>query len=899
VGSAALPHLRLLGVLAGGLLAAIVLSLAFFSWPSSGPGGPDANGVIALTIQLEPGHRDADDVDETDDVDGAGAIVDIPEQSGALVIAADVGDRFAARFDDGDGPGVWIKLEHQLDEAPDLTEDERALAGESMGEGPQQTRLALPPLLIDPAARQLELVRLSGDGGDPVVAFVPTDPPEPTQPQVAGKRQLAEGALATAQGQPAIVARSGWTGRGWASNNAGCGNGPWYSDNIQALVIHHTVSSNNYGADQVDDMLRAILYAHVDINGWCDIGYNFVVDRFGTIWEGRSGGIDRPVIGGHAKGFNTSAVGVALLGQHQAGASPTPARPTSPAEAAVTSLATWKLGRHGVDPNGTTWLKNRSTSGAHRHTPGQWHLVPTVVGHRDLGLTACPGNLALDFVRDLGRRVTQSGVETVPYRFEAWNPFPHGPGFALVAADGTFTVAGSASIAGIGVARSEISGVVPAPSPGAIAIAARSGSQGRGVDGYALYRDGVVRPLGDAPPVADRPAGGRTAVDIGISESTGGWVMTADGAVIGFGGQPDRPVGAGSASTVVGGDLNRAGDGYLVESTGQLRPVGSAPAHQIGPQVVNAVDVAVRRTGDSGWVVTDQGQLLPFGGAPPAAITAPGGFRAGLTVSAVVAADDGVGGWVLSSDGQLWPFGRERLVFPLVTDAANRDAADVALVGSLFPSEFANSRTARYLNRVSQLFQGRPASPAELEYWDGRLTYEGGGHHPIALELAQSETWAGRRIAAMYRDVLGREPDGAGSAYWLDQVRNGMRLDEVGIYFYGSDEYVAASGSPPAYVERLYQRLLGRGSDADGLAYWVRALESGRARPQDLAAGFYLSAESRGQRVRELYLTVLEREPDPNGAAYWVQRLAEVDDVVMAAELASSHESFELAQRSN
>ncbi|MCP4227806.1 MAG: hypothetical protein GY773_31055, partial [Actinomycetia bacterium] len=590
MGSAALPHLRLLGVLVGGLLTAVAISLAIVHWSGDEPSGPGPDGVTTMAIELEAGHRNPNDLE------AEGASVAIPEHSGALVIAAEVGDRFAVRLDDESTRESWIILEHQLDEGPDRTEDERRATGEPWGEGHEQTRLALPPLLIDPTANEVEVVRLSGDGGDPVLFFLPIDPPTETRPEVAGRRQLADGAQVSGQGQPAIMARASWTDRGWTGANAGCSDGPWYADNVQAFVVHHTVSGNNYDAGRVDDMLRAILYSHVDINGWCDIGYNFVVDRFGTIWEGRSGGIDQPVIGGHAKGFNTSAVGVALLGQHQTGARPTAGRPTLLAESAISSLATWKLGRHGVDPHGTTWLKNRSTKGAQRHESGVWHLVPTVMGHRDLGLTSCPGSLAVGFVRDLGRRVTVGGVETVPYRFESWRPHAHGPGFAMMAADGSLTVAGSAAVEGMGLppASDPETQPLPLPSPEAIAVAARPGSPGPGIDGYALHRDGVVRPFGLAPAVAERPAGDRPVVDIATTDAGGGWVLTADGAVIGFGGQPDRLVvapGPGSTSAVVRGDLNRLGNGYLVEATGQLWAVGDAPPHQIGPLATNAVDV--------------------------------------------------------------------------------------------------------------------------------------------------------------------------------------------------------------------------------------------------------------------------------------------------------------------
>ena len=88
------------------------------------------------------------------------------------------------------------------------------------------------------------------------------------------------------------------------------------------------------------------------------------------------------------KGFNTWTAGVAVLGNHH-----TAGAPSGAAVAAVESLAAWKLSLHGVDPLGVNWLQNRSSSPPHRFPERAWVEMPAIVGHRDLGLTACPGNL--------------------------------------------------------------------------------------------------------------------------------------------------------------------------------------------------------------------------------------------------------------------------------------------------------------------------------------------------------------------------------------------------------------------------------------------------------------------------------------------------------------------------
>lgn len=883
-----------------GLLAVFAVMAIRAGGDGDGPEHETIDGVTRFSVELDhsvdhPGGEG----------EAAGATVALLADTVVVVVASGVNDRFAVRFTNGEGrQSDWVPLEHQLDEGPDRTYAEGQNEGLPGGEGGpvgndlESSIRALAPLLVDPAATGFELVRLAGDGGDPVVALLAADgdgnPGIDNMPSVAGAQQLL--ATQVASGPPTIMPRSSWTDQGWASGNSGCSSGPSYSSNIQAVVVHHTVNANTYRPDQVDDLLRAIRYSHVEVNGWCDVGYNFIVDRFGTVWEGRSGGADRPVIGGHAKGFNTSAVGIALLGQHQQGASPASATPAEVSQQAIVDVATWKLGLHGVDPQGTTWLKNRSSSGQHRLTSGQWHLVPTVLAHRDLGLTACPGSLTLPFVRSLGQRVAANGVANVSYRFGGWTPFSYGPGFVMANSGGVLSAAGSASIPGMGAASPAAGGgSLPAPSAATVAVAAtrNGGSSG----GYILSADGVVHPYGAAPAAESRPAGDRPAVDIVSAADGGGWVITADGAAVGFGGRSDLAVAAAdSVAPIIRGDLDARGDGYLVDAGGRLRAVGSAPAAQAGSGGVSAVDVAVRPSGDSGWVVTTSGTLHAFGGAPAVTVSSPGGFPPVRTVKAVVSAANGKGGWILSAEGQLWPFGGQRLVFPLFSDAGGAAVADVAFAGSSAPPELTNSETGRYLNSLGTLFLGRAMSGDEIEYWDGWLAFHG-GHREMALELARSPAWAGNRIDTMYRDVLGRSPDSAGLDYWLAQVRSGLRLDHVGIYFYGSTEYVATSGSTSAYVERLYQRLLERGSDPSGLAYWVEQLDSGRAEPQDLTAGFYLSPESRKQRVRRLYLDILGREPDQAGGDYWVQRLTEVDDVELAAELAASSEYYQRTVR--
>ncbi len=194
--------------------------------------------------------------------------------------------------------------------------------------------------------------------------------------------------------QPEILPRTQYTSKGWASSNSGCASGPiTATGGVKLAVIHHTVNSNTYAAADVPAMLAAIYAYQTGTNGWCDTAYNFVVDRFGRIWEGRSGGIDKAIVGGHAQGFNTGSMGVSFLGQYEPTASPTAVQPSDAALAAASKLLGWKLGLFGVDPTGSVSV---TSGGSNRWPAGTVLTLPRIIGHKDVGYTACPGQNLYD-----------------------------------------------------------------------------------------------------------------------------------------------------------------------------------------------------------------------------------------------------------------------------------------------------------------------------------------------------------------------------------------------------------------------------------------------------------------------------------------------------------------------
>jgi hypothetical protein len=182
---------------------------------------------------------------------------------------------------------------------------------------------------------------------------------------------------ASAAPQPAINPRSSWGAR--PSKQP-----PEYASTVQMAFIHHTVNSNGYGPGDVPAILRAIQSYHMDTNGWNDIGYNFLIDRFGGTWEGRGGGIDRPVVGAQTLGFNTNSTGVAIIGDF--GSTPAP----NVAIDSAARLLAWKLGVTGVDPGGQTVMTS-GDSGS-RWPAGTHVTLNDVSGHRDANYTDCPGD---------------------------------------------------------------------------------------------------------------------------------------------------------------------------------------------------------------------------------------------------------------------------------------------------------------------------------------------------------------------------------------------------------------------------------------------------------------------------------------------------------------------------
>ncbi|HEU5213749.1 MAG TPA: N-acetylmuramoyl-L-alanine amidase [Gaiellaceae bacterium] len=202
----------------------------------------------------------------------------------------------------------------------------------------------------------------------------------------------------TYTGAPGIIPRRVWAGTDTGYRRKVPAR---YAPAVRFAVVHHTAGASPATPAQSAAMVRAIAVYHVYSNGWDDIGYNFLVDRFGQIFEGRYGGIDRPVIGAHAEGFNTGSVGVALIGTYNS------ASPSAAARAALVRLLAWRLDLAHVDPLSRVTY---ASGGNPEYRAGRHVTLRAISGHRDTGFTSCPGDRAYALLPGIAAAVSRTGL---------------------------------------------------------------------------------------------------------------------------------------------------------------------------------------------------------------------------------------------------------------------------------------------------------------------------------------------------------------------------------------------------------------------------------------------------------------------------------------------------------
>ncbi|OLO77256.1 N-acetylmuramoyl-L-alanine amidase [Actinomyces oris] len=246
------------------------------------------------------------------------------------------------------------------------------------------TEAAPTPVIEDASATENQ-----GTQVDPVAMTLPASPASVTRPAAASVAAPAAvpvvaPAATTANGLPVAVT----TRAEWGANASYMSWDPEYA-RAGHVVVHHTAGTNSYSAGQSASIVRGIYYYHAVVLDWGDIGYNFLVDKFGTVFEGRSGSVAAPAgrmsIGAHARGVNTGTMGISMMGDYST---------VSPSDAQLSSvgkMAGWFLKRAGIsDVTGWAGLHVWTTE---RYQAGSTISMPRILGHRDVGYTTCPGNV--------------------------------------------------------------------------------------------------------------------------------------------------------------------------------------------------------------------------------------------------------------------------------------------------------------------------------------------------------------------------------------------------------------------------------------------------------------------------------------------------------------------------
>jgi hypothetical protein len=444
---------------------------------------------------------------------------------------------------------------------------------------------------------------------------------------------------------PAIVSRKDWgadesirtTARAFAP--------------VRKIVVHHSASANN-PRDPVG-VVRAIYDFHVKERRFADIGYNFLIDHRGVVYEGRYArdygweprtGQDsewRGVVGAHALGVNVGSVGICLIGDFSW---------QSPTESAMNSLVAmcaWLTGRHKIDPlNSDDYLSLFS----------QRRTFPNIAGHRQVVTTACPGEALFNRLP-----AVRKAVANWAGRFSAQTV---NMAASIRYADGQKPI--SADTSGGGTTATGSGGSL-APDPGLL--------------GYRVgMGDGRVVRYGRGSPVGvPKGAAGLRA----IAGVTGGYLaLDTAGQVQGFGVQASGGMTPGTGTPA---DLAARSDGqgfWILRSDGGVLRFGNAAWYgSTLKQGVRATAMKIRAVpnGSGYWILSGDGRIRAFGNAP--ALGAPRGNVSAFLVD-FWPTPTGRGYWVLGQDGRVYAVGDAPERGDLKDKGSGWTSPAVAIVGT-------------------------------------------------------------------------------------------------------------------------------------------------------------------------------------------------------------------------
>ena len=385
------------------------------------------------------------------------------------------------------------------------------------GHAPDSERVpGTEPVFTGPA--DILQLRLRGSARDVRVRFVRA------QPAARTARALTPGAKAAQSGLPvAVTPRAGWGADAVPPRAA-----PAYGQ-VQLAFVHHTATSSDYRPEDSPGIVLGICRYHRDSNKWNDIGYNFLVDKYGQVFEGRAGGIDRAVIGAQAQGYNAVSTGIACIGDFSTIAQ-------SPAAMeALARLIGWKLSIHGVPVTGQVSVSSAGGS-TNRFTAGAAVTFERISGHRDGNNTSCPGGQLYAQLPRLRARAavhaTATATSTLSLRVEDGD-IRH-PAAARVA--GAMSLVDAAPVAGLWLTIELQPSGSPAWEPVGVAQVGGDGSWSASVP---VDRSGALRAVwaGDgARPALSSPAApisvaSRLSTRLSTRRLPAGGVFTVEGEV--------------------------------------------------------------------------------------------------------------------------------------------------------------------------------------------------------------------------------------------------------------------------------------------------------------------------------------------------------------------------------
>lgn len=359
-----------------------VPDVAELAAPTPAPSAGTPSPTPAPTAAAAPGAV-VSDVVETDGFQMLG--VTWPDDQPVEALEVQVRTRQDERWSD------WQPLEVG-DEAPDA----------GTPDADEARRSGTDPLWVGESDAVQVSLRSTGDAVPSDLELALVDVPEVDTPapdaQVRGAatsgdvlvQQAAYSTPTALTSQPAVITRAQWGARAQRCT-------PDVATSLVGAVVHHTAGPNGYSS--VADAMRQIRgdqAYHMDARGWCDLGYNVVVDKWGNTYEGRAGSLSKAVIGVHAGGFNTGTLGVAMLGSYEA-------TPSAATRASVARIIAWRLQASYLDPGGS--MRYTTNGGENSRFSGTTTVtLPRIFGHRDVSYTACPGTGGYGALPDIRNR---------------------------------------------------------------------------------------------------------------------------------------------------------------------------------------------------------------------------------------------------------------------------------------------------------------------------------------------------------------------------------------------------------------------------------------------------------------------------------------------------------------